>query len=179
GTPGWVTSIPALAWGVNVSRDGRMVVAALGDGTIRWYGLADGRERLVLFLHRDGRWVAWTPEGFYDASPGGEALIGYHINQGSDREAKFVGVEQMAARFFRPDVVAARLFDERLASAALQQGGDVAAMVRRGLPPEVQILEATPLDDGSVRLRVRAKDGGGGIGKLNFSVDGHLIEARG
>ncbi len=51
---------------------------------IRWYEAATGRERLGLFVHaRDRRWVLWTPEGFYEAAPGADALIGYHLNQGS------------------------------------------------------------------------------------------------
>jgi len=50
-----------------------------------------GREVLALFVHRDGRrWVAWTPEGFFDASPGGDAFTGYHLNQGREREGVFV-----------------------------------------------------------------------------------------
>ena len=31
------------AWAVNVSGDGRLVVAAYGDGTIRWHRRGDGR----------------------------------------------------------------------------------------------------------------------------------------
>ena len=63
--------VPGVAWAVNLSGDGRFVVAALGDGTIRWYAARDGKERLALFVHPDAkRWVLFTPEGFYDASPG-------------------------------------------------------------------------------------------------------------
>ena len=176
----WVTSVPETAWAVNVSRDQRLVVAALGDGTIRWYGLKDAKERLALFLHVDGRWVVWTPEGFYDCSPGGEKLIGYHLNQGPDREGKFVGADQMRDRFFRPDIVASRLFDDKPAQEALRQGsGSVAALLQRGLPPEVEILDTKILDDGSVQVRVRARDKGAGVGKVTFSVDGHAIEGRG
>jgi WD40 repeat protein len=61
--------VPGMAWNVNVTGDGRLIVAALGDGTIRWYRLSDGQEILALFINPDGqRWILWTPQGYYDAS---------------------------------------------------------------------------------------------------------------
>jgi len=50
--------------------------AAYGDGTIRWHRLGDGQELLALFVHaKDRRFIAWTPKGYYAASPGAEDLI--------------------------------------------------------------------------------------------------------
>ncbi|MEZ5449411.1 MAG: hypothetical protein R3E89_10635 [Thiolinea sp.] len=123
----WQQSVP-LAWAVNISADDRWVVAALGDGTIRWYEKANGRERLAFYLHPDEqRWVAWTPEGFYAAAPGAEDLIGYHLNRGADREAEFVGVDQLRSVFSRADLVAKALDADypTLAQQALEDAGDV------------------------------------------------------
>ena len=73
----WNVAAPSVAWGVNISGDGRFALGAFGDGTIRWYDLRDGRELLAFFPHKDGkRWVAWTPEGFFAASEGGGAALG-------------------------------------------------------------------------------------------------------
>jgi len=59
---------------VNISSNGKLAVAAFGDGTIRWYRMSEGKELLALFPHGDRkRWVMWTPSGYYDTSPGGEA----------------------------------------------------------------------------------------------------------
>ena len=50
-----------LPWAVNISGDGQKAIAALGDGTIRWYNLSTGELLLTFFPHTDGkRWVAWT-----------------------------------------------------------------------------------------------------------------------
>ena len=59
----WRKPTPGVAWLVNLSADGRFVVAALGDGSLRWYRTDDeGSEALALFVHADGeRWVLWTP----------------------------------------------------------------------------------------------------------------------
>ena len=76
GTELWRRPGPAR-WAVNVSGDGRLVVAAYGDGTIRWHRLDDGTELLAFYRSPTAStgWP-WTPEGFYAASPGGEDLIG-------------------------------------------------------------------------------------------------------
>jgi hypothetical protein len=97
--------IPDDAWQANVTTDGRLVIAALGDGTIRWLRLLDGKELLALFVHPDLRWVVWTPQGYYDASVGGDELIGWHVNHGYDQAPDFYPVAQFRNRFYRPDVI--------------------------------------------------------------------------
>jgi WD40 repeat protein len=72
-------------WGVALADRGRVAVAALGDGTIRWYGVDPGgrlAEKAAVFLHADGvRWVAWLPDGsFAHSREGGADLVGYQIN---------------------------------------------------------------------------------------------------
>ena len=99
-------TVPGGVWHVNVAGNERLVVAAYGDGTIRWHRLSDGKELLALFIHPDGqRWVAWTPQGYYDASAGADELIGWHINHGYDRVPDFYPVSQFRDRFYRPDVI--------------------------------------------------------------------------
>ena len=86
----WRKPVPSIAWGVNISGDGRLVVVAYDDGTIRWHRLSDGKELLALFVHaKDKRYIAWTPKGYYAASPGAEDLIGWHVNRDWDHAADF------------------------------------------------------------------------------------------
>jgi WD40 repeat protein len=79
GTQRWRWPSRNAVWAVNASRDGRIVVAADGDGAIRWHRADDGRELLALQVLPNGKepakwdWVLWTPEGFYEATPGAEA----------------------------------------------------------------------------------------------------------
>jgi hypothetical protein len=71
-----------------MSGDGRLAVAAYGDGTIRWHRMDDGRELLALYVLANRRdWVAWTPEGFYDATPGAEKVLKWRVNRGPDAAA--------------------------------------------------------------------------------------------
>jgi WD40 repeat protein len=70
----WQRAVPGVAWAVNITANGRLVVAAHDDGTIRWHRMDDGRELLAFFPLVDRtNWVAWTPEGFYAATPQGPA----------------------------------------------------------------------------------------------------------
>jgi WD40 repeat protein len=98
--------VPDEVWQVNVTADGRLIVAAFGDGTIRWFRVSDGEPVLALFIHPDGsKWIAWTPQGYYDASLGADELIGWHINHDYDRAPDFYPVSQFRDRFYRPDVI--------------------------------------------------------------------------
>jgi WD40 repeat protein len=102
----WSEPVPGTAWEVNVSGDGRLAIVEYNDGTIRWHRVADGKELLALFIHPDGqRWIAWTPQGYYDAAAGADDLIGWHVNQGRDRAPDFYPVSQFRDHFYRPDVI--------------------------------------------------------------------------
>jgi outer membrane protein assembly factor BamB len=105
GEPIWTRRVPGIAWGVNISGDGRLVVAAYGDGTIRWHRMDDGRELLALFVLADKQnWVAWTPEGFYGATPGAFGVLQWQVNRGFDA-ADTVPIFAIP-RLRRPDALA-------------------------------------------------------------------------
>ena len=102
----WERRMPGAVWAVNASGDGRWVVAALGDGSVRWYRASDGEEQLALFVHGDHeRWIAWTPTGYYDTSMGGENLVGWHVNRGFNQSADFFSVGRFRDRFYQPSVI--------------------------------------------------------------------------
>jgi hypothetical protein len=65
GAEKWRRTNRGETWVVNASKDGRVVVAASGGGTIRWHRADDGSELLALqVLPNQKDWVLWTPEGF-------------------------------------------------------------------------------------------------------------------
>ena len=141
----WKIPIPGMACAVNITGNEKMVVVTFGDGTIRWFRMIDGRELLALFAHPDNkRWVLWTPSGYYDCSAGAEDLIGWHINNGADREASYYPASKFRNTYYRPDVINNILEtldeDEALRLANLEnnrksQNTDIAKM----LPPTVNI----------------------------------------
>lgn len=72
----WSVDLPAGATALNTSRDGRMILAVLEDGTLRWHRLLDGKELLAFYALNDRRsWSMWTPEGYFDASEGANMVL--------------------------------------------------------------------------------------------------------
>jgi hypothetical protein len=160
---------PAATRGLVISGDGRWLIGAFADGTIRWYALRDGTLALSLFVHADrSRWIVWTPGGQFDHSPadpraeaaeGAEALVGFHLNRGRKAEAEFVAVGQMYTTFFRRDVVrdtwraggpvavaaaataAPKSAAVPVVSASTTASPAVGEMVGKGLPPRVKLVE--------------------------------------
>ena len=146
----WRTPAPGTTWHVNVSGDGRWVIAGFSDGTLRWYRAKDGTEQLALYPHPDKRrWVLWTPSGYYAAAPGGEDLIGWNLNRGKDKTADFFPASRFRTQFYRPDVVAKVIETGNEADALRLANLDAsrsppAAALLQALPPVVEIV--TPRD---------------------------------
>ena len=92
-------------WAINASKDGRILVAAYGDGTIRWHRADDGRELLALqVLPNRTDWVLWTPEGFYEATPGAQDVLKWVVNHGPDSAATTLPVSAIP-KLHRPDAL--------------------------------------------------------------------------
>ncbi|MBF0535370.1 MAG: caspase family protein [Nitrospirae bacterium] len=154
GNEKWKVAAPGVVWDVNVSQNGKIAVAAYDDGTIRWYRVSDGKELLAFFPHKDKkRWVLWTPKGYYDASVGGDDLVGWHVNRGKDKEADFFPVSKFRDTYFRPNIVSKVLDtldeDEAIKQANAQSDRKTpTAAVTETLPPVVKIN--SPIDGANV-----------------------------
>ena len=186
GTVLWRVRMPGAVWGVNTN--GKVAVGALSDGTIRWYRVSDGREILAFFPHPDRkRWVLWTPSGYYDASPGGEDFIGWHVNNGREQAADFFPASRFRSTYYRPDVIDRVLetLDEqealRLANEEAGRKQVTGVSLREKLPPVVSIL--SPADGAEVstpstivRYSARTKDP---ITAIRVLVDGRPVLAEG
>jgi len=180
----WGHHIPGAALRVIQAAGGKIAVAALGDGTVRWYRLEDGQELLALFLTRDGqRWVAFTPSGYYDASPGGENLIGWQVNRGPDQAADFFPVSRFRDRMRRPDVVRLVLDtldeDAALRQANVASGRNESKVTKAdivGLGPPVLELVSAPerfaTDRVTITFRVRSPPTAPMLGDPKIKVNG-------
>jgi hypothetical protein len=185
----WQQPAPEVTCGVNFSADGRIIVAAYGDGTIRWHRWSDGKELLALFVNRNTKvWVAWTPTGYYMASPGGEDLIGWHVNRGWDEAADFFPASRFRERFSRPDIVGLVLetLDEDAAiKKANQTAGrklDARPLIAH-LPPIIRITGpagGTHVSTGMVTLDYAVRSPSGQpIESIHVLLNGRPIKAIG
>jgi WD40 repeat protein len=182
GKPMWRSAADGV-YGVNITTDGRFVIAALGDGTVRWYTFEKGEEVLALFVDRNLQgWVAWNPDGFFTFKGGGDALIGYQINHGADQAGEFVNVDQLREVFYRADLIDQILKPGGAAKvlAARNRVGDISKVLAGGLPPEIELVSAAQEGEAADRylLQFRVKDLGGGRGRIVYRIDGVEIEGR-
>jgi hypothetical protein len=187
----WRRSVPGTAWAVNVTGDGRLVVAAYGDGTIRWHRLSDGEELLALYPHADReRWVLWTPRGHYAASPGGEGLIRLAGEPGTGRGAGVLlglalpgpvppaGRDRPRAQELDVDKAVARAD----AAAGRRDLVPAAVAVAANAPPTVTILEpgdGARVDGDLLRLSyvVEARPGSR-VKQVRILLDGQDVLAQ-
>ena len=97
-----------VVWAVAPSPDGRYLLGTFGDQTLRVWDLEKPEPLLSLFV-AGADWVAWTEKGYYAASPGGERLMGWQVNNGLEHLGTFYPAPQFHKAFYRPDVVRRRV----------------------------------------------------------------------
>ena len=135
-------------WAVATSPDSSLAVSGSDDQTVRLWDIATGENLLTIFAATDGDWVAWTPSGYYTCSPGGDKYIGWHINQGNDRNALYYEASRFSEELYKPEIVAKTIAfsSEEKAAADARQRFDFDSLAEYA-PPDVRILKP---DDGFV-----------------------------
>ena len=96
GHSGWVNSIM-------FSPDGKTIISGSSDGTTRLWDSSTGKEIAQFISFIDGEWIVITPDGYYDASPGGGRYL--NVREGNN----VYGIDQFRAKFYKPLIVEARL----------------------------------------------------------------------
>ncbi len=171
------------------SADGKYLAAGSRDQTVRIWDPRRADPVLSLFA-LGNEWVVWTPEGYYAASPGGERLIGWHVNNGTDALASFYPAARFRASLYRPDAIGLLFTDgidgdvKKALEAADKARGrkpTEATEVADVLPPKVS-LAAPGLKDGTVHeatLEVMGTAVGQGkhpVTSLQLILDGRPYE---
>lgn len=127
-------------WSVAPSHDGRLLASAAEDQTLRVWSPDRDAPVLSLFSAR-GEWIAWTPEGFYAASPGGERLMGWQINNGTDKLGSYFPAAQFRASLYRPEIIKNLL---RRAGDVSPPSNQVGSKKADPLPQKVDVAKLLP-----------------------------------
>jgi len=169
----WRVRLSAIVRALNVSGDGRFVVAALSDGTVRWFRRADGVEVLAWFAAADSDdWIAWTPAGEYMSSPQGDEHIGWHLNRGPDAAADFHRAIQFERALYRPERVMQSLDAARPSTRGAGGSPPLDALRFAAIAPPRLHVHALPIRTaGTLRLRVRGERASAPLSELTVYVN--------
>lgn len=149
-----------------VSRDGRLLVSGSQDQTFKLWDLETQKLLLSFFVADNGEWIAWSSTGHYMSSPNGDRYIGWVINQGADRNARYVRAEQMREKLFRPDIIQ-KVLDNKSLETALEQSHQsdftvTQVVERKVIPVDFNLLSPNDgyvTENDAIELKVQVDSG--------------------
>ena len=159
--------------------DGSRILTTGNSADLDTYDAQTGALLTRSFAFNGGDWLTTTPQGFFQASAnGGQNVVAV-------RGLETYAIDQLYQALYRPDLVQANLAgdpDGKVAAAAARL--NLASVTGSGGAPNVVIdlpAEGTAVNSDSVLVTARITDTGGGIGKLEWRVNGLTlgIDARG
>ncbi|MCE9568084.1 MAG: caspase family protein [Planctomycetes bacterium] len=139
------------------SPDGRFLICTTGTPRLVVYRTDGSPYPLFSFAQLNGEWVLWTPEGYYAASPGGEKMFGWVINNGPNALVTFHPAEKFAKQFRRPDVIKLAI-EKGSVAEALVSLSTVVPELEKILPPSSK-LEVVEQRGTTVKVKASASTG--------------------
>jgi WD40 repeat protein len=88
---------------------------------------------LNIFVSKNNEYIVWSKSGYFTSSVGGDKYVGYHINSGANKEARYVGSEKFFDTLYRPDII----------SAIVQTGSEKKAIAYASQTKKVQTVDIT------------------------------------
>jgi uncharacterized caspase-like protein/WD40 repeat protein len=158
----------------------RLLVTGSADQTIRLWNL-DTRQLVVSMFFSADEWIIWTPQGYYHSSPNGDSLVGWQVNQGPDKEARFVRARQLKTHLHSPEIVrrAIILGDAGQAVRELRPTDSRLEELLKRRPPEfeVRIAEGVQAADGFVAIEiVGAQEAGADVNEFAVMSNARRVD---
>ena len=160
---------------VALSRDGRSAVTGSRDGTLRLWDLQHANE-IVTSAAQDSDWIMMVPPafgGFFEASSVENKFLAIV------RGLEATRVDQIYQSLFNPDLVREALAgnpDHELEKAT--EGITLEKVLDSGKPPSVSFaptLLGSSLNADEVKAKGEISDEGGGIGRIEWRVNGLTV----
>jgi hypothetical protein len=176
-----------VAWGTrgewaSVSPDGRFLLLVRRGMVMDVYRI-EGKPALLLKVFVAGPdWAAWTPDGYYAATPGGERMMGWTTKKDYTTPLTFYPAERFRKVLYRPDVI--RLVLEKGSARAALNAADAAlgqesahTDVEQVLPPRaaLEVVDRSALPKVKLKATAEAAVKGQPVKSLRLLVDGHPL----
>jgi len=182
---------------LSLALDGDRLVSGSSDQTIKVWDLSqlknsiDGRGSMTInpilniFVSRYDEWIIWSKSGYYASSVDGDKFMGYHINQGVDREALFFPSANFYKEKYRPKIIEyiIKYGSESIAIEKMQRDGEKIVDkddIRDILPSEITLESAPQLktSDESTKV-IFSISGDHNISNVLFMRNGRPISNSG
>lgn len=174
------------------------VLTEFGDDTARYLVTPTViKPEANIFIGWNNEWIIWTNDGYFKASKEGSKYIGYHINKGNDKDAKYYPFDQFDLKYNRPDIINQRLgigdslYNESLKKAherrLKKMGLDESALTGDKNLPVVEILSSEEnTKETTYKLEMIANDEKADLYKINiynndvpvFGTKGYKVEEK-
>lgn len=131
--------------GLRFFKGGEAIAIQYADGHMTMLRRHDFRRLLDLFLHPNGRdWALYSPRGYFDASPGAEALLGWHVTGADETDGTIHPFSRFAETLHRPDVIDRVLMELKTDRELL--GETHTAQVASPADQDAEVVEDVPQD---------------------------------
>ncbi|HOV15740.1 MAG TPA: hypothetical protein PK771_15735, partial [Spirochaetota bacterium] len=154
---------------LDFSSDGNYLTSSSGDSTLKYWNIKTG-ELIYSVTLREGEILVWTPEGFFMGSEKLAREVVY-IEDGT----KTIGIDQFYNILYRPDLVEAKISGKDI--SVLAEGKSLDKLIHKdGLPPIVEFVTQSGMTDiRDIKLKMKVRNTGGGIGKITVFVEGEPV----
>lgn len=153
---------------VSFSKDGKRLVSCANDNTIKVWSVGSGELLATILNAPNGEYISYTPEGFFTGTEWATKNLVYLVDG-----LNIIELDQMYDKLYRPDLIAAKLQGQDISAYA--KGISLSDIAASGAAPAVNILNKNSTSQSrDIMLDFSVTDKGGGIGSVNYSVNGKV-----
>lgn len=172
----------------SIAIEGDKLVSGSGDQTIRVWDLKKiSQDKIIypslnIFVSKENEYIVWSQNGYFTSSVGGDKYVGYHINQGIYKEARYIGSDKYFDTYYRPDIIEniLKTGSEKKAIAYASKTKKVKSInVASSLPPVVSLLSSSSIktkqDSVTVKYQIDSKEP---VTETVIIVNGKKLDTR-